>query len=431
MPMLGYSAQDIAENCDLDALAARVTAAESAADAAQATVDTYDIRNFYVGPLVQYTDPTNRGTPIGVVIQGAITAAEASGIGGKIKIPDGKYWLGSDVRVRGLRGVHIEGAGTDATQLFYEPGVSGTAFLFDSTAQVGTVGTTLVNSSIRRLTVRGEPGAASKHAKVAVGVVCVSQFVCSEVTVIDWTTSLANAGEGPSKGFQWRGKEIAMFDKCAAVADRPFSIEANPKERASNIIDCDSLHIRDFYGVMPVDPALWSDQAAVHFDADLLVLNFLMDGINNVGGGKYGVYFRNPAGGAVSRDGVMFKVAGLRTEQQFDPTGATVFVSYEGTNKMYGLALEDINCNFETRGIYLQGCLNTTMRNVQYLRFSSQGTSPMALTITGYNYNTVLIGFLIPVVGGGTTLYSVVGQAVTFTSGASALSQLPMMLVYN
>lgn len=417
---LGYTISGL--NGDLDALRARIGTGSSGF--------VYDVRNY--GAKATYVSSSSVGFDNRAAFQSAISAAATAG-GGRVYVPSGRYWMSGGVFLQS-KGIHVVGDGRIATSIFYEPTSATNEALFELNSS-DLVQTTLVDCSVREFSIFGfgidEAPGVPRHKKTAVRFVCTSECAMENVTVAKfYTDTTLYASEGGSIGLEHKGKELTFLNQCTLVTDRPIRFDINPKEPSVQI-DSDACHIRSLYAVMPIGGV----EAAVWIAPKAIIRAFKMDGNNIVAGGKHGIYWDDPAGGAGTSDAVFFTIEDLRTEQQnHDATGYTVFLSRRGAGKLYNVTLKRINCNIVSTGISLEGCISNVLENCAYYRFTDQDTSPLALELKGYCDLTSLNDFFVPNVSV-TSLISIAAtsplNSVKNSTGGTVSSQVPQQVNYG
>lgn len=377
--------------------------------------ERFDVRRF--GAVPRYVNSTNRGRDNGPAFRDC--AGEMSlHYGATMYVPASEYgyWLGYDPDpcvFTGLYGCHAKGGGKRASRLIYEPATTGCAGMkWDngSTAQG--------QCSVSGIGMYGFGGdyVGTRYRKSAFAITDGSEFSAVDCGVNDWR-SVASTGQ-ISEAFSSYGKEIVTLDRCGFFADQPVGIHANPYEPS---ITADGFHLSDTYlGVM--DPA----GCAVKVDPGANFLNFLVDGVTNWVGGKYGLYWNETSGGV---DGVGLQIIGaFRSEQMTDLTGATIMINRGGGGKSFDLLFQGMNLSFGARGIYLRGTRNT---KIQSCGFHHQGgTVPLALDIDSSCEMTTAEDFMIPTYG--SPLVSVGTLSVVDGGGAPAAGyQLPHTTTWN
>lgn len=378
----------------------------------------YDIRKY--GAIGDYVSYANQGTDSTAAIQACIDAIEASRIGGLLCAGEGGFRHGA-LRVRQF-GTHVLGRGDRATFFVFDPTIPNTAgWTLSTTPTVGIVGTTLYQCSFRHIAFRGMAGNPAARAKIGINLICTSECVVEYCSFNDWTTSAGHVADGPSIFVLLNGKEMTTLRNVSGSGDRPISIEANPKERSgpAGPIDCDFLRIENFYvGTSP--GTLGAGDAAIYVAPGLNFLRCTMSGSNLQAGFKYGLYWHDPAG---TFNGSNHSFKNYASEQCSDPLGAMILIERQGTGKSLSIELDNINCSNESRGIVLEGVSGTRISGGGFFRFTSQSTSPMALTLAATARQTIVTGFLIPLVGGGTSLVSLAGGLTAYPVSTEPLSE--------
>lgn len=375
----------------------------------------FDVRRY--GAKASYVDASGVGRDNLAAFQACADDMSASG-GGDMLIPNARYgyWCSGPVTfTSSYCRVRNEGV------VRWEPDAPGSLFRWEATTD-----TTVFNCGIEGGQIRGhwtsDPGAGTRYAKRAIEPVGTSNFFIRDVLVNDL---ISTTGANPSVAVWNRGKELLRMSGCLLSADRPVWIGANPKERSgpAGPIDSDHSHYHSNDYRPSLVGATFDDEAAIHVDPDLNVLNLIVDGNNNVAGGSSIFYWDDPSGGALHVDSVGLVLSGIRAEQQ-QGSKANIHISRRGVAPAFGIVLDKIALGMATVGINLEGTQSSVIRDCTYRRNEAQDTSPMALVLAASCTETVVQRFEVPRVPGlgpAVPLYDI-GALVPYDNDGTALT---------
>lgn len=395
-------------------------------------IEQFDVRRFGAKPgYTAHTNSSTRGRNNRAAFLDCAAAITAHGKGGKMYIPGSEYdyWMGDDpdpIVMAAPYGCHVVGDGKRASRLRFEPGSLGSGGQSAKLLRFDTGSAVQGQCSAKGFTMFGYESSYSgtRYAKSMLSTYDGSEMKFEDLGVND-CQSLASTGTA-SEAFSGYGKELHSFIDVGFYADRPVGIHANPYEPG---ISCDGYSFYNSYlGIRAVG------ESGIHIDPDLNVLEFNISGATSIVGdtannfGKYGIYWNDPTG---PYDCVGFNISGrFRTEQMQDATGASIYINRGGTGRTIDVKLSGMNLNYKSRGIVLQGTINTLIEGCGFHHVGGVGV-PLALDIGNTCQITTALRYMIP--NYGTPLVQTTGQFVKYDSGDAALTgyELPTMKTWN
>lgn len=225
----------------------------------------------------------NDGVDDGPAFRQAIAAVGSNY--GRIYVPRGFYNITGTLQIQNDR-VSFEGDGKWATTIYFTPVFSDTAlFEFGKTTS-----TTIVQCSLRRMAIASTN---TTTKKIAVRLIDTSEFAMEDVAIGPigaWTGA-------DSIGVQIRGRDLGLLARLNIAADIPIKVEHNAHYSGA-AEDLDVWHFQDLFLTSS------ASNYALLFDDGVSVTSFVLDGSNDFGGGKGGIYWNdtnpNPPGMAYS-----------------------------------------------------------------------------------------------------------------------------------
>jgi hypothetical protein len=241
--------------------------------------------------------------------------------------------------------------------IFFRP--VGSRVLFDLEKPDGI----LFQCSIKNLSLLGSGSAQ----KIAVRATDTSELAIDTLTTRLWS---GGGSDTPSIGLQLRGREMLTVSRATLFADRPISIEANPR----STISLDHAHFRDLYlGVLA------PDESSIQIAPGVNLTNIVIDGTNAFVLGKGGITWVDAVGPTSSMN---LRFSNIRCEQSKRPGGYAIGLSHYIQN----LLIENVHADIESNGFRLHGVRCATLTNCVY---SGRG---IALDIDSvHNYDVVLL----------------------------------------
>jgi hypothetical protein len=149
---------------------------------------------------------------------------------------------------------------------------------------------------------------------------------------------------------QLRGRELLTVRRVTFFADRPISIEDNPR----STIDLDHAHLEDLYlGVLRVG------ESSIVIAESTNLTNIVIDGTNAFVLGRHGVLWNGAIGPTTSLN---LRFSNIRCEQAQAPDGYAVLISHYVQNVL----LENIHADIHANGFLLHGVRCATLLNCLY-----------------------------------------------------------------
>jgi hypothetical protein len=271
-------------------------------------------------------------------VRAALAACQSGdpAFGSELYFPPGKYLLTNGLQIVDDR-VHIRGAGLYVSTIVFRPSTA--AVLFDFGKNDGV----LYQCSLADVSLVGEGSAQ----KIAIRATDTSVLTVENISTRLW------AGGGPSTpsiALQLRGRELCTVRRVSLFADRPISIEDNPR----HTIDLDHAHFQDLYlGV------LRTGESSVVIAGSANLTNVVFDGTNAFVNGRHGILWEGDVGGAASLN---LRLSNIRCEQANASGGYAVLVSHYVQN----LLIENVHADVRANGFLLHGVRYATLLNCLY-----------------------------------------------------------------
>ena len=287
--------------------------------------------------VLDYGAANDNSADATTAINAAIAAAYLNltiDVGGSVYFPAGIYLINGTILVEDDR-IHLIGAGKQATVFLFNP----------SSNNLPCVHFTKGVSVLYQCSMRGFAISRTGSATGAIGIQAsdTSELLVEDVAMLMGTT-LA------SVGIKLLGREFTTLQRIQVSAVQPLVIGNNPNASPGG---SDHLHVTDFYGTA----ATGSD--VITIEDDTFITNMTFDGYQGWVGGRHGL---NWTVSAAAGD-LNIRFANVRREQGASAT-AYAFLIDKTTGAVYNLSFENCYIGGTTRGFYLRGCQQVSLRNV-------------------------------------------------------------------
>ncbi|MES2176523.1 MAG: glycosyl hydrolase family 28-related protein [Gemmatimonadota bacterium] len=256
--------------------------------------------------------------------------------GGQLYFPPGQYLITDTLRITDDR-VRVHGEGLYISTINFRP--RSARVLFDIGKTVGI----LYQCSISQLSLVGFGSAQ----KIAIRATDTSVLTVDTLSVREWK---GGGTAAPSIALQMRGRDLLTVRRVSLFADRPISIEDNPR----NSIDLDQTHFQDLYlGVHGVG------ESAIVIAPGINLTNVVMDGTNSIVTALHGIYWNSRRG---TESSLSIRFSNIRCEQGQSKEGYAVYIAHD----VQSVLLENIAADPIAQGFLLHGVRCATLINCFY-----------------------------------------------------------------
>lgn len=271
-------------------------------------------------------------------VQTAVTAACATAPGARLVFPAGNFLITGTITVN-CNYLHIEGSGTYATRITFNPASALPLFSVTQGA------TSTYGFSARNLVFVG--GGTQK--KTAFDLNDCRACDLQDIEVYSGWTG------GTSEGVHIHGREFVTIERARIAADTPIHMSANPNLAT---IGADHFHFRDVYLV----PTVGGGNSAILVDTGVPITNLTMDGHQSWIVDKYG-FFLNDTTTTIASANILFQ--GVRCEQAQDATGYCISMTNAGSSPMQNVSLVDVYTANAQNGLLFTNIKNLSLRNTE------------------------------------------------------------------
>lgn len=226
--------------------------------------------------------------------------------GGQVYFPKGTYKVTSQITITG-NGIHLCGAGTNATMINFIPTATQICFLWDKGSTV------LYFGSIKNMSFYSDD---TTYVKFAIQLIDVSGFEVESVGTRfpHWY----DATQG-SVFLALNGREHIWIRDIYAFADRPIVINKIPAPHTASGIGLDQTNFENIYvGATSTNPIV-----SIGDDCPISQVSFT--GTQSWIGGKNGIEWIDTTSVSVSQG---LTVAHVRSEQATAPNGHLIYISH-------------------------------------------------------------------------------------------------------
>ena len=318
-----------------------------------ATTPTGNWRRVYEQIInVRWFGARGDGTNQTAAINAAIDVAnnpESYFEGMTVLFPAGNYVVDSLAPIA-RDGTHLRGAGVDASVIQFAPTSDPASCVTFATRSTAGAYSDLYNCSIRDLAfaASGDTG----RQKIAIDAYVTSGLLVENVVVTLWT---GGGNACPSMAIRTNGHEMTTIRKAFLWADRPISIEINPRDRT---IDADHFHFQD----LNLKPLL-DEESCIAIASTVHMNNFTLDGTNAFGGGLHGIKFVDTSPDPASCNYI--NISNIRREESCGP-GYTIMFGLWG-RQMLNVSIKNVAADLQpARGFYFRNVRVLTLENSTY-----------------------------------------------------------------
>lgn len=283
-----------------------------------------------------------------------VAAIAAAGAQDTIYVPKGTYKITSELLFSSDRFRFI-GEGINLSILEFTPAIAGSLIRVSNGASIN------FQSVIKGFTLTSQN---TTLKKVALDIWDVSEMQIEDISIAGANGYWRGAS---SVGLRTQGRELTTIKNVTIYADKPIQISDNP----NHTIDIDHFHFQDCC----LAGYASAQQPLITIDSGVNLSDVTFDGAQAWVGGAGGLYW-NDTTSAIASYGLTIK--NVRTEQTVNPSSWAIYL---GRNQsLYGLRIENLYLDPNTKGIYMRNIFGGTLDNVTF------NGSGVALDYNGSNW---------------------------------------------